>query len=183
MADFSSWAQRRAGRGGQPPGERAQPATAAPSRPAQQLPLPPPGYAWTIDQYGRYMAVPLAPPAPATTAPIYAPPPRQPAGLRPFVPQPLTSQMPPGHATARVETCVLVKPGDKDTYGDMLANLPDLVPDNGGYDAMAGNPSPLTVQECGGSSEFAMSNDGQSMRAYPEGAVLSRGSMPLKGSS
>ena len=48
---------------------------------------------------------------------------------------------------------------------------------------MAGNPAPLTVQECGGTMEFAQSNDGQAMRAYPDGAVLARGSMPLKGSA
>jgi hypothetical protein len=95
--------------------------------------------------------------------------------------QPVTSQFPPGHATARVETCVLVKPADKDPYAELLANLPDLVPDNGGYDAMAGNPNPLTLQECGQTSEFAMSQDGQPMRAFPEGAVLARGSVPLKG--
>jgi hypothetical protein len=130
-----------------------------------------------------YVLVPLAPAAAPTTAPVYAPPPRQPSGVVPFVPQPLTSQFPPGHATPRVETCVLVKPGDKDTYGDLLAGLPDLVPDNGGYDAMAGNPSPLTVQECGGAMEFATSQDHQAMRAYPEGSILSRGSMPLKGST
>jgi len=183
MADFSHWAQRRAGRGNQPPQNDRQ---AAPVKqaaaPAVQLPLPPPGYAWTVDAYGRYMAVPIAPPVAPTTGPVYAPPPRQPSGLVPYVQQSITSQMPPGHATSRIETCVLVKPGDKDTYGDMLAQLPDLVPDNGGYDAMAGNPSPLTIQECGGLTEFARANDAQSIRAYPEGSVLSRGSMPLKGS-
>ena len=125
--------------------------------------------------------VPLGQPAPQAQ-PAFVPPPRQPSGLRPFVQQPTTSQFPAGHATARVETCVLVKPGDKDPYAELLAGLPDLVPDNGGYDAMAGNPSPLTVQECGQTSEFATSQDGQAMRAFPEGAVLSRGSTPLKGS-
>ena len=134
-----------------------------------------------VDVQGRYIAVPLAQVA-SPSAPSFVPPPRQPSGLVPYVPQHITSQFPPGHATARVETCVLVKPGDKDTYGELLANLPDLVPDNGGYDAMAGNPSPLTIQECGGAMEFAISQDHQAMRAYPEGAILFRGSQPLKGS-
>jgi hypothetical protein len=146
---------------------------------AQALPLPPPGYGWTIDARGQYMCVPLAPPVAPTTGPVFVPPPRQPSGLRPFVPQPLTSPFPAGHATPRVETCVLVKPGDKDTYSDLLAQLPDLVPDNGGYDAMAGRPSPETVREIGGLPEFATSQDGQAMRAFPEGAVLARGSTPL----
>lgn len=180
MTDFSSWAQRRAGRGGQPP--RSEPSVQA-ARPAQTLPLPPPGYAWGLHPNGGYILVIMPTPTAPTTAPTFVPPPRQPSGLVPFVPQPLTSQFPPGHATPRVETCVLVKPGDKDTYGELLAGLPDLVPDNGGYDAMAGNPAPLTVQECGGTMEFAQSNDGQAMRAYPDGAVLARGSMPLKGSA
>jgi hypothetical protein len=77
---------------------------------------------------------------------------------------------------------VLVKPGDKDPYAELLASLPDLVPDNGGYDAMAGNPSPMTIAEAGNCAEFATSQDGQAMRAFPEGAVLARGSVPLKGS-
>ena len=180
MADFSSWAARRAGRGNRPP--QGEPSVPTPPV-AQALPLPPPGHAWMVDAQGRYLCVPLAAAAAPTTAPAFAPPPRQPSGLVPFVPQPLTSPFPAGHATPRVETCMLVKPGDRDTYGDLLAQLPDLVPDTGGYDAMAGRPSPLTVQECGSAPEFAVSQDGQSMRAYPEGAILARGSMPLKGST
>ena len=177
MADFSNWAQRRTGRGQRPAEEPRQPQqqTAAPT-----LPAAPQGYAWGLHN-GGYILVPLGGQQSAPAQSAFVPPPRQPSGLRPFVGQPVTSQFPPGHATARVETCVLVKPADKDPYAELLANLPDLVPDNGGYDAMAGNPNPLTLQECGQTSEFAMSQDGQPMRAFPEGAVLARGSVPLKG--
>ena len=177
MADYSSWANRRSGRGQRPPEETRQ----SPQQAAPTLPTPPPGYAWGF-QAGQYILLPLGQPA-AAAQPAFVPPPRQPTGLRPFVPQPITSQFPTGHATARTETCVLVKPADKDPYADLLAGLPDLVPDNGGYDAMAGNPNPLTVQEAGNCSEFATSQDGQPLRAFPEGAVLARGSIPLKGAA
>ena len=178
MADFSSWAQRRTGRGQRPAEEpRQAQQQAAPA----VLPLPPAGYAWGF-QNGGYILVPLSPQA-APVQSAFVPPPRQPSGVRPFVQQPITSQFAPGHATARVETCVLVKPGDKDPYADLLASLPDLVPDNGGYDAMAGNPAPMTMQEAGNCTEFVTSQDGQPMRAFPEGAVLARGSTPLKGAT
>jgi hypothetical protein len=180
MADYSNWAQRRSGRGNQPP--QTERAPTAPARPPRQLDLPPPGYVWATHPTMGYVLVPLAQVSAPTTGPTFVPPPRQPSGLVPFVPQPITSQFPPGHPTARVETCMLVKPGDRDTYAEVLAGLPDLVPDNGGYDAMAGHPAPLTVQECGSAIEFAQANDGQAMRAYPEGSVLARGSTPLKGS-
>jgi hypothetical protein len=175
MADFSSWAARRSGRG---PRQAGEPRAVQQQAAAPTLPAPPAGYAWGYHN-GGYILVPLG--QPAAAQPAFVPPPRQPAGLRPFVPQPITSQFPAGHATARVETCVLVKPADKDPYAEMLAGLLDLVPDNNGYDAMAGNPSPLTRQEVGNIQEFASSQDGQSMRAFPEGAVLAQGSTPLKG--
>ena len=184
MADYARWAQRRAGRGERAPqAEPQQPIfQRASSPPPATLPMPPPGYAWaTHPQHGFIMvaisSVPAQPAAPTT----FTPPPRQPSGVVPFVPQPLTSQMPPGHATPRVETCVLVKPGNKDTYSDLLAQLPSLAPDNGGYDAMAGNPSPETVQAVGGCSEFAMSQNGQELRSFPVGAHIVGDTMPLKG--
>jgi hypothetical protein len=177
MADFSSWAARRTGRGQRPAEE---PRAIQQQSPAPTLPAPPAGYAWGYHN-GGYILVPLGQPAPAVQSSFVSPP-RQPSGLRPFVGQPITSQFPPGHATARVETCVLVKPADKDPYVEMLARLSDLVPDNGGYDAMAGNPSPMTIAEVGNCAEFATSQDGKAMRAFPEGAVLARGSVPLKGS-
>jgi hypothetical protein len=174
MADFSSWAARRTGRGQR---QAEEPRAVQQQAASPTLPAPPAGYAWGYHN-GGYILVPLG----QAAQPAFVPPTRQPSGMRPFVPQPITSQFAPGHATARVETCVLVKPADKDPYAELLAGLPDLVPDNGGYDAMAGNPSPLTVQEAGNCSEFATSQDGKAMRAFPEGAVLARGSTPLKGS-
>ena len=103
MNDFSNWAQRRAGRGNRPPqNDRAPARQAAPS--AQALPPPAPGYAWAIHPQHGYIMVPLDPTPAAPRAPAFSPPPRQPSGLVPFVPQPITSQMPPGHATPRVRS-------------------------------------------------------------------------------
>ena len=42
---------------------------------------------------------------------------------------------------------MLVKPGDRDTYAELLATLPELVPDHSPYDAMTGNPAPSTIVE------------------------------------
>lgn len=173
--DYSNWAHRRASRGGQ---KAAPPPASAPARAQEGIaapPGPPPvGYAWALNpQYG-YILVPLQ----TQQEPPLVPPPRQPNGVRPFVQQPLTSAFPPGHGTTRIETCVLVKPGDKDTYAEMMAGVPDLVPDNGGYDAMAGNPSPMTVREAGQVPEFRETQDGQVLGAYPEGARLISGKCP-----
>lgn len=172
--DYKNWAQRRTSRGGQ----ATAPATHVPTAaPAQTLPAPPPGYAWATHPQHGFIMVPMAQPS---SAPAITPPIRQPAGVRPFVPQALTSPFPPGRGTERVETCVLVKPGDKDTYADMLAGLTDLVPDmSGGYDAMAGNPSPTTVQETAGCTEFSQTQDGRALNAYPDGAQFISGSKPL----
>jgi hypothetical protein len=38
---------------------------------------------------------------------------------------------------------MVVRPGNVDTYADMMQGIPELFPDySGGHDAMAGNPSP-----------------------------------------
>lgn len=180
MTDFSQWAQRRSGRGQRPAEEPRQPSQ---QQAAPTLPLPPSGYAWGRHPNDGYILIPLPTAAAPTTAPVLVSPPRQPSGLHPFVQQPITSQFPTGHATPRVETCALVKPADKDPYAELLAQIPDLVPDNGGYDAMAGNPSPLTVQEAGQCQEFLTTQDGHPMRAFPDGAMLVHGSAPLKGAT
>lgn len=181
MSDWRAWASRRSGQG-------KQAAPVAPSAPAVAsaapgLAIPPPGFAWA-HMAGQFVLVPLAqPPAPPPVQ-IQAPP-RQPAGIVPFVQQPLTSSIPPGVGVKRTETCVLVKPGDQDTYADMLAGVPDLVPDNGGYDAMEGRPSPQTVAELQQCPEFQsigadVPNPDAPTRSFPVGASLARGSMPLK---
>lgn len=87
-----------------------------------------------------------------------------------------------------VETCALVKPGDRDTYAELLEKLPDIVPDNNPYDAMAGNPSPQTIAEMAGVTEFAAivnpgPDDKGPTRSFLPGAALMKGSMPLRGPS
>ncbi len=45
---------------------------------------------------------------------------------------------------------MLVKPGNVDTYADLLEGVPDLVPPQAEqYDAMAGRPSPTSMREAG----------------------------------
>ena len=177
MAGLGDWARRRSG--------QPQPqATAAPRMPAAApaLPIPPPGYAWAVSN-GQYVCVPLIQPQ---TAPQLVAPVRQPAGVVPFSPQPLTSPGFPGQPSSRAETCVLVKPGDKDTYADLLDTLPSMAPDiSTGYDAMSGRPSPTTLAEIKGCAEAfgdqTAPHPDAPLRAFPEGAQLVRGSTPLKG--
>jgi hypothetical protein len=90
---------------------------------------------------------------------------------------------PPGAPSKAVETCTLVKPGNVDTYANLLEQLPDIVPDNSPYDAMAGNPSPQTIAEMGGVTEFAPivgSTAPTEARSFLPGAVLAQGSTPLR---
>jgi hypothetical protein len=51
------------------------------------------------------------------------------------------------------DTCTLVRPGDRDTYAELLQRLPDLVPPTN-YDAMNGNFSPETLADVSGTAEF-----------------------------
>ena len=184
MSDFHSWAQRRQSRGGhQPQAPIVSPPTAA--SPAV-LPPPPVGYAWGLHG-SQYILVPLTTPtAPPSSVQVLQPPVRQPSGVVPFARQHYASQQPPGAPCKTVETCVLVKPGDRDTYAEMLEQVPDIVPDNNPYDAMAGNPSPQTVAEMAGVTEFAAivnpgpDNQGPA-RSFLPGAVLAKGSTPLRG--
>ena len=183
MSDFRSWAQRRQSRGG----HQSQPPLDPMPRPqaTQTLPPPPAGYAWSYHPSGQYVLLPLTTPAVAPPAPLQ-PPIRQPSGVVPFSRQHYASQQPPGAPCKTIETCALVKPGDRDTYRELLEQLPDVVPDNSPYDAMAGNPSPLTVSETAGSSEMAAivnpgPEDQGAARSFPPGAVLASGSMPLRG--
>ena len=188
MADFSRWAQRRGG------GHRQDPDR--PARATPRLPLPPQGYAWGY-QNGTYILIPLQaqPPQPAQPQqqPQYVPPPRQPQGLQPFLQQPLGSSFPPGHATPRVETCVLCKPGNVDTYADLLAQLPDLVPPDTRFDAMDGRPNPETLAAVGNIPELQetppaapekpVGNPEQLRRAFAGSGQLIRGSQPIPGAS
>ena len=179
MSDFHAWAQRRQSRGGHP--------DVAPSAPApraqQTLPPPPPGHAWGWHSSGQYILVPLATPAaPPSSLPALQPPVRQPSGVAPYARPQFGSEQPPGSPSKAVETCALVKPDARDTYAELLAQIPDIVPDTSPYDAMAGNPSPQTIAEMAGVTEFApIVSEPAQTRSFLPGAALMKGSMPLRG--
>lgn len=131
---MARWANRRSEGGGS--SQPQPPAHAVPSQPpAPSLPPAPAGYAyaWRPD-VNAYILVSIQPAAPA-----YQP---QPGYSQHYSPQ----QPPPRAAPSRrIETCQIVRPG-ADPYADMMANVPELVPDLGLYDSMRGNPSPDSVE-------------------------------------
>lgn len=184
--DFNSWANRRVGRAPQEqrqaPAPRPQPAQRAPT-----LPPAPAGMAWSY-MNGQYVLVQLAAPPvhmhPAQTS-IVAPV-RQPAAVAPFVPQHIASPVHAGSPAAMPETCLLVKPGNRDTYAEFLASQPELVPDPG-FNAEAGNPNPAVVAELRGLAEYASGdsavNPDAPLRSFAPGAHLIPGSAPLKGAA
>ena len=179
MSDFHSWAQRRQSRGGHQPQESG---FSAPVPRAQQTrPPPPAGDAWGYHQSGQFVLVPLATSAAPAPAPLQ-PPIRQPSAVIPFARPQFGSEQPPAAPAKMVETCALVKPGDRDTYAELLEKLPDIVPDTSPYDAMAGNPSPQTVAEMAGVTEFApIVSEPAQTRSFLPGTALMKGSMPLRG--
>lgn len=125
------------------------------------LPPSPAGYAYAWNaQANAYVLVPLQPPLPVPPVP----------GVQAwpgYVPHPGHPQVPPtGYAPGpRAQTCALVKAGP-DPYADMMANVPEMVPDQtGGADAMAGFIEGRPPQ---GSAE--------SQRALAEAALGSTGS-------
>lgn len=147
--DWKNWADRKFSRGRSPdpaPAPSTQPQYAPPpaAQAAQTLPPAPSGYAWAAHATAGWILVPLgggATPA-SISAPLRAP------GTVPYV-----AQVHRVNAPAPVETCTLVKQGDRDTYAELLATLPDLVSPSG-FDAMSGRPSPLVQQELSGLAEF-----------------------------
>ena len=178
MSDFRQWAQRRQSRGGHP--------DVAPSAPApraqQTLPPPPHGHAWGWHPSGQYILVPLTTAAAAPPLAPLQPPIRQPSAVVPYIRPQFGSEQPPAAPAKLSETCALVKPGDRDTYAELLEKLPDIVPDNSPYDAMAGNPSPQTIAEMAGVTEFApIVSEPAQTRSFLPGAALMKGSMPLRG--
>jgi hypothetical protein len=180
--DPRGWAQRRAGRGG---GRTPDPP--APSAPVA-LPLPPPGYAWVQTQMGL-MCLPIqggtaSPIPPAIRQPQHVVPYAHPAA--PFAPgAPLP---PPGYAGGPPpETCVLVKTGARDPYGELLQQLPELVPPSP-YDAMAGHVNPLVARELAAMPEYHYRGDAPHPEAPPiarpaagRGAADTRAMMPRLG--
>ena len=182
--DFNSWANRRAGRGPQEQRQTQQPQRHQPAAaPAPTLPPPPAGFAWSI-QGGQYILVQLAPQpvqmVPARTT-IVAPV-RQPAAVAPFVPQPIHGGIPAGSPAAMPETCLLVKPGNRDTYAEFLASQPELIADPG-YNAEAGNPNPAVMAELRGLPEYqgqdGAVNPDAPLRSFTGGRALINGSAPL----
>jgi hypothetical protein len=123
-------------------------ASAAPAAP--QLNQPPPGYAWAW-MGNQYVLVPLQQQAPQAYQPPpgYAPP--QQYGAPPAPPQP------PGPGARvipiRPQSNMLVRDNGQDLWAEKLAAMPDLpvqqTPGTEGYDAMAGNPSPLSIAALG----------------------------------
>jgi len=180
MAGLGDWARRRVSSG-----NRQDPVPAASQPTIPSLPPPPAGYAWALHG-SNYVLVQLQQVSTPAAPPSIVAPIRQPSGVVPYVPQPITGPLTPGQAGPRIETCVLVKPGDKDPYRDLLCALPDIVPDqSAGFDAMAGRPSPATLAAIQGCSEAigdaTAPNPDAPLRSFPEGSALLQGSTPLKG--
>ena len=177
MTDWKQWAQRKTGRGNnvEPSPVAAPPAPSAMVPAQQTLPPAPPGYAWTHNPSVGFVLIPLNQPA-AIPAPL-----RQPGTV-------------PYHATPRfteepVETCTLVRKGDRDTYAELLATIPDLVPPSQ-YDAIKGRPDPQVARELAGVAEYHSvgdaANPDSSTDAYPKrgihaptNVVKDLGSVPL----
>jgi hypothetical protein len=90
--------------------------------------------------------------------------------------------MPAGSPAGFIETCQLVKPGNRDTYAEFLATQPELVPDSG-YNAEAGNPNPAVVAELRGLAEYQSQdmavNPGAPLRSFVGGNPIIMGSAPL----
>lgn len=149
MTDWNNWGKKFISKGGggppREPGEHSPPGRAPGGPPAAApLPPPPPGYGWAWHpQYG-YMAVPLqqAAPAPPPAPAAYYPPPSQ---ARPAQPQAPARVLP----FQRPQTCQLVRPGNRDTYAELLETIPDLVAPQ-----QFDGPSPETLAELAHLPEF-----------------------------
>ena len=158
---FQDWANRRASHGGrvnQPQQQHRQEiSNTAPA-------IPPPGYAWLMHPQHGMVLVPLSQTAPVIPTPI-----RQAQHMT--MPQTVAQNFAPSYSPS-IQTCTLVKPGNRDTYAELLQTIPDLVPPSG-FDAMTGNISPLTAQELQGCAEFSqMSFQQDAPIAFSRGAVL-----------
>ena len=151
--DWEKWAQRKMS---QPRVAASGPGQAAslprPSQVGSSAPpgSPPPGYAWCAHPSAGWVLMALVP---QSTTFIPAPV-RQPDGVGPFCPVPIGyPQLRPGQIAPQERTCVLVKPGDRDLYAELLARVPSLVPVSQ-YDAMSGRPDPQVQAELGNLPEF-----------------------------
>lgn len=67
-----------------------------------------------------------------------------------------------------VNTCQLVKPGNRDTYAELLGQLPDLVPDMG---VSPGEMSELSAQEIAQFSGVISGESGQPLLLHDQPAA------------
>jgi hypothetical protein len=120
------------------------------AQPAPQLNQPPPGYAWAWGG-NQYVLVPLQQQAPQA----YPPPQAYPGSYAPPPPAPPPQPHGPGAQVIplRPRSNMLVRDNGQDLWAQHLEQMPDLpvaqAPGTQGYDAMAGNPSPLSLQALG----------------------------------
>ncbi len=93
--------------------------TKEPSPPqSKTLQAPPEGYAWSMHPEHGYILIPL-------NAPPMQAPPRQPYSASSYPTYSGPSYNPP--PVAQVEaTCTIVKPGNRDTYMELLNTVPDI---------------------------------------------------------
>jgi hypothetical protein len=147
---WAQWAQRKVSKG-PPPAPQATSVSVAPV--AGPPGAAPAGYAWTPHPSAGWVLVSLVGQAPVTSIPAPWPPQTQPGGFSAPTPQP---PLAPPDSGARIlpftggpspETCLLVKPGNVDPYADLLSNLPEMIPNTSGYDAMRGQMSPSSIRE------------------------------------
>ena len=160
MNPYANWARRQSSRGPAPAVPSGDPiASMGAADPASISPAPA-GFAWCMHPQAGLVLVPLegASPVPAMQYPHTPPVARSRPGMLPPTP-------------AKVETCMLVHPGNRDTYAELLATLPELVPPSG-YDAMKGNPDPQVVADCQGCAELTRGSD---QAVHPEAGLRARG--------
>lgn len=139
----------RGKKAGPAPARHEHQAAPVPSGQPPQLNQPPPGYAWAW-MGNQYVLVPLQQQAPAA----YPPPQAYPGS---YAPPPPAADQPPGPGATihqlRPRSNMLVRDNGQDLWAEKLAAMPDLpvqqTPGTQGYDAMAGNPSPLSLAALG----------------------------------
>lgn len=164
---FADWARRSQGRG-QSPQIQSRPVAPAPAK----LAPPPAGFGYMPHPDFGMILVPLSSLPTTFAAPATLPtPPRQPQGTIYYPGHQPQYAGPPGRTTtfaAPARTCMIVKEGDVDCYSHFLQGIPDLLPNTGNYDAMAGNPDPATVSELAGKPEFAAAMLPDAVQSRPD---------------
>lgn len=157
---YANWARRQSSRGPAPAVPTGVTIASMGAAAPASIPPAPAGFAWCMHPQAGLVLVPLegASPIPSVQYPHTPPVARSHPGMMPPTP-------------AKVETCLLVHPGNRDTYAELLATLPELAPPSG-YDSMKGNPDPRVVAECQSCPEFTRGSDGA---VHPESGLRARG--------